>query len=507
MNLNKVTLVFPPYPIPKIFPKRVQIPLGVAYLAGALREKGYDVFPLDSIVEGWEHSQMIGKKYIQYGMSLKDTARKILEMQPDVVGMSCMFGIQLKNAVHIARMVKSKRHDMPVIFGGAHASSMPREILKISKAVDYILLGEGEASFVELMDVLNGKSGKKIQDIDGIAYRDGSGNIIVNEKTEYIKDLDALPYPARDLFPMEKYFEINRPHGTISRYERSTSIVTSRGCPAKCVFCAIHSVWGRGFRTRSPENVVDEIEHLNKKYDIREFQIEDDNMTFDADRAEKICDIIIERKLDIHFTTPNGVAIWALNEQLLKKMKQAGFYRLTLAVESGSEYTLNKIIRKPLKLSKVKEIVDIAKRLGFEIDTFYVIGFPGESPAEMKKTFKLARKLNVDSAKFFMATPYSGTDLYEQADKDGMLIHKFDLNDLDVTPTKASMNTEYYSAKELERIWMIETMKTQFAVFLKRPVSYTKNIFMEYFKKDIVRLTQALPGILKKLTSKKAIKN
>lgn len=483
---KKIVLVFPSYPIPRVFPKRVQIPLGLTYIAGVLIKAGHHVRAIDAVVEGWEKTNIIHKKFIEYGLPPSSIMEIIDEEKPDVVGISCMFGVQLKNSLDLAEMIKARNNAVHVMLGGAHASAVSREILEANRGVDYVVLGEGEQTVVALLEGISTGCAETIGRIDGLAFKDTSGRIIVNEKKYYIEDLDSLPFPARDVFPLEKYFQINRPHGTISKHNRNTSIVTSRGCPAKCVFCAIHSVWGRSFRVRSPKNVVDEIVELHNRYGIKELQIEDDNMTFDAGRFEMICDLLLEHNLDLHFTTPNGIAIWTLNKNLLAKMRKVGFYRLTLAVESGSPSTLNKIIKKPLNLEKVKYIIDEAAKLGFIIDTFYVIGLPGESPDEMKKTFKFSRRLNVNSVKYFIATPYAGSDLYELAKSKNMLVPGFDTSGISVTPVYAQINTEYFTAKQLEAVWLRETVKTQLLLFMKSPVKYTREILLQYLKKDVL---------------------
>jgi len=239
---------------------------------------------------------------------------------------------------------------------------------------------------------------------------------------------------------MEDYFKYNRPHGSSSRYRRSTPLITSRGCPAKCTFCSIHTVWGRRFRPRSPQNVMGELFFLKEKYGIREIQIEDDNLTLDKTRAHALLDQIIDSKLDMSFTTPNGIAVWALDGPLLEKLRKAGFYRLTLAVESGNEEVLTKIIRKPLKLDHVREIVPIAKSLGFELDTFYVVGFPGETKEQIRETFRFANSLDVDNAKFFVATPYPGTELYQIAKEKRYLARDFDFH-RNLSFTKGQIST------------------------------------------------------------------
>lgn len=283
---------------------------------------------------------------------------------------------------------------------------------------------------------------------------------------------------------MERYFEINRPHGTITKNQRVVPIVTSRGCPAKCVFCSIHPVWGRQYRARSPESVVEEIEMLVDQYGVQEIHIEDDNLTFNRERAEKICDLIIEKNIKVAFAAPNGLAVWALNGPLLRKLKRAGFYRLTLAVESGSQNTLSKIIHKPLRIERVMEVIDITNKIGFDIDVFFVVGFPGETPEEMQKTFDLGKRLNVSSVKYFIATPYPGTELLDIARRDNLIPIDFDPTDISINVVQGIITTEYFTPKELQNKVLKETMRTQIALFARHPLRYTLGILRNYVLKD-----------------------
>ena len=490
-------MIFPPYPIPKVYPKRVQFPLGIIYLAGELLREGYEVKLMDAPIEGWEKSMEAGNDQVQYGLCLEDIMTKVRQEKPDAIGISCMFGVQLKNSRDLAEMIKGEFPQIPIVMGGALVSECATQILDNHKTIDYIIIGEGEETFALLLRYLKEDKDNLIENIDGIAYRNKLGKSIVNKKTKYIANLDDLAVPARSLLPVRKYFELNRSHGTVSRMAKAATIITSRGCPGRCTFCSIHSVWGYNIRFRSPENVIDEIVDLQKEFGITEFQIEDDNFTFDVNRAERICDLIVERKIKAKFSTPNGIAVWSLNKELLRKMKKAGFYKLTLAIESGSEHTLKQIIRKPLDLDKIKEIVKESLKQGFIVDTFFVIGFPGETPEDLRKTFALSRGLNAHSVKYFIATPYPGTELYRLANSKGMLDKERFVDDFSMTPARSIINTEYFTCQEIDRIWLRETLKTQLFLFLRRPVSYTKNVFLDYFRKDSSAIKDFLSAFLK----------
>lgn len=477
--IKKVLLILPPYTIPATMPKRVQPPLGLAYIAAFLMEKGYEVKILDTLIEGFDHSVMATDDLICYGLPVEDVVQRVKDYQPDFVGISCLFTIQAKMAYRICEGIKNLNQDIIIAMGGAHPSAMTDEVLETGH-VDFVVPGEGELTFYQLLQAI--EYGVAIDTVGGVAFmRDGK--LVKTCAAEYIKNLDELPFPARHLLPMEEYFKKDRPHGTATKFSRSTPIVTSRGCPAKCTFCSIHTVWGREYRGRSAQNVVAELKHLKEVYNIKEIQIEDDNLTYSKPRAHEVLDAIIAADLGLSFTTPNGIAAWVLDRPLLEKLRKAGFYRLTIAVESGSPRVLHDLIRKPLRLEKVHEVVNISKELGFELDTFFVVGFPGETKAEIQQTFDFANSLNVDNAKFFIATPYPGTELYKNAKEQGLLHKDFDIHNAN-SFTRGQISTPEWTAAELESMVARASIKTQLNFFRRRPWNYFKSFVKDYFLKE-----------------------
>lgn len=481
MIITKTLLILPPCPIPKMFPKRVQIPLGIAYLASALRKENIEVSLLDSLIEGWDTVIELDEHNVMLGLTPAEIAEHSFSLKPDLVGISCMFSVQAKVTSEIASEIKKRLPNVTICVGGAHPTAMPEEVAS-NENIDFVVLGEGEATLVELIHALNKNT--SLKNIDGICYRQKNEPMVLNKKSLYIENLDSIPFPALDLLPIELYFKLNRPHGSVSRNRRIIPIVTSRGCPARCVFCSIHPIWGKRYRARSPESIIAEIEMLVDKYTLQEIHIEDDNFTFDRKRAETICDLINEKNIKVNFTTPNGLAVWALDSQLLQKMKQAGFYRLTLAVESGSQNTLSKIIHKPLKIEHMLKVINAANKIGFDIDIFFVVGFPGETPGEMQKTFDLGKRLDVSSVKYFIATPYPGTELLDIARRDNLIPQNYDPTDVGINVVQGIITTEYFTPKELEKKVLMEIAKTQIALFIRHPLRYTLGFLRNYVIKD-----------------------
>ncbi|MCG2712070.1 MAG: B12-binding domain-containing radical SAM protein [Candidatus Omnitrophica bacterium] len=490
-KIEKVFLIQPPCSISKSYTKEIQPPLGLAYIAAVL-EKKFKVKILDAAVEGWHTEISEGKDKIRYGLDFDQIKQAIVHYKPDVIGISCLFSMQSHNAHKIAHLAKDVDKGIITIMGGAHPSVLAAQVLEDDN-IDYVVLGEGEYTTLKLFEHL--KQGKDLSLIDGIGYR-SNNEIIINQKTTFIENLDDLPFPARHLLNMEKYFKINMPHGVTTRKRPNTSMITSRGCPAECIFCAIHPIWGKKFRARSAENVIKEIKCLKEEYGVREIQFEDDNLTFDKKRALEIFDRMITEKLDMLWTTPNGVALWAMDEAMLIKMKESGCYRLCLAIESGDQDVLHKIINKPLDLKKTEHIINLAHKYGFETDAFFVIGFPGETKEQIKRTFKFGRRLKVSNVNYYIATPYPGTRLYDLCVDGNYLVKDFKSETLGVK--KGVISTPEFTPSELEKMVSKEKLFFYIRLIFKNPKAFYVKV-VKRFVQDPAYVMNMFKAIVKKM--------
>lgn len=474
-DIKNVLLVMPPATIAKEYTKELQPPLGLAYIAACL-ENEYNVQIIDAACEGWNQETRESDNFITYGLPFEQIKLLISDFNPDVAGVSCLYSMQYKNAHKICAIAKELNSSTLTIMGGSHPTALPERTLE-DPNVDIVVLGEGEFSAKQLLDTM--RKGKSISDIDGIAFKE-DGKIIVNPETKFIQDLDTIPFPARHLLPMEKYFKINLPHGVSTRYSPNTPVITSRGCPANCIFCSIHSIWGYKYRARSPENIIQELKLLKDTYHIREIQFEDDNLTFDRQRAYTLFERMIEEKLNLAWTTPNGVALWSMDKELLLKMKQSGCYRLCLAIESGDQKMLSETIRKPLNLQKAEELIYWIKKYGIETYAFFVIGFPHETPKQLQNTFEFARRLKVDNVSFYIATPYPGTELYRLCNEEGYLPKDFSLDNLGVK--KATISTDYFTREEIEKMVAYHTLKHKLSLLWNNPYAFYRKVIKRFFK-------------------------
>ena len=477
LKIKKVLLVQPPLTTRLDLssePKGVHPPLGLASLAAVL-EKDFDVQILDCVVEGYETEIHLEKNLVRYGLADSEITQRIQAFEPDVVGISNLFSSGSKEALHICSLIKKINSDILTVMGGPHPSALPEETLR-HESVDFVVIGEGESSFQSLLRAI---ADQDFASLDGIALRI-DGGVRVFSKTKYIENLDDLPFPARHLLPMKRYFEIGEAF-IMTRRKPFTPMNTSRGCTAQCTFCPVHATWGRRWRARSAENVLAEIEHLIETYGVREIHFDDDNLVLNRRRAQLIFQGIIDRKLDITWTVPPGLALWAVDNELLELMRASGCYKLYLAVESGDEHILHDVIQKPLDLKKILPLVQTMKRLGIEVETFFVVGMPGESPATLRRTFAFARRLDADATHYFFANPMPGTKLWEICVKDGYFREGFRFQDIRVE--RANINIPGLPAERLEHLVAREQLASRLLALVKHPRRILSK-YVSYFKKD-----------------------
>ncbi len=478
-KIKKVLLITPPAYTFKDMPDINPLPpIGLGYLAAILEKKGIEVEIFDSLIEGIGKEELIEDNIIRIGSSFGDIEAKIRSFSPDIVGVSNLFSRQARNAHEIYKITKSIDPKIIVIAGGAHPTVMPESVI-LDQNVDFVILGEGERTLEDLIGHLEGKI--DLGKLNGIAYRTGSKPTIV-PKINFILDIDSLPFPARHLMKLDKYFGLSESHGK-RRCKRFTPIVTSRGCPVGCTFCTAHHVWGRNFRKRSPENVLAEMRELKDKYNIEELLFEDDNVTLDVKRAESIFDMMISEKLNFKWDTPNGVAAFALDERLIKKMQDAGCYHLNIAVESGSPRVLKEVIKKPLDLDKVERLIKFTRKINLESCIFLIIGMPGETLKDMWDSYKYAKKIGVYKPFVSVATPYPGSLLYDLCLEKKYIKKGFSLNDLYIT--SCSIQTREWNSEDVRKLFSKGFFYLQMEHYKKHPIEFAKKAAVAILKNPI----------------------
>lgn len=417
----KVLLVNPPQIFhPGSEPPAGNLPIGLMYIAAMIAKTGVNVEILDAFMGLGSTSKKDGE-IITVGIPPENIKKEIEKQKPDIVGLAGPFTCQISNTLQVSKLVKQVNSKILTVAGGPHVTLVPKEFLEEAKDVDIVVVGEGEFTMVEITQVFQGE--RKIGDIKGVAYRK-EDKVVLNAPRPPIDDLDELPYPAYSLVDMEHYLNPPQGIGYRSFQNRAVSMVTSRGCPYNCCFCAVHLHMGKRFRAHSAEYVLDHIQFLVNKYRVKNIFFEDDNLTLDLKRFEAICDGITERKIKIGWETPNGVRADCLNMELLKKMKRSGANSIFVGVESGDQQILDNVICKSLDLNRVVEFAKNAQQIGLKTGAFYIIGFPGETKVNMQRTvdfaLELKRKYDV-GMHLFAATPSYGTKLYDECETKGYL--------------------------------------------------------------------------------------
>lgn len=360
-------------------------PLGLIYISGYARENGYkEIKIIDTEVSGY-------------------SIEMVKEYNPDVIGISSV-SPNFQAACNIADEIK-KHLSVPVILGGVHVTVAPKESMEKCLSFDYAVIGEGEITFKELLDAI--KNNTPVNDIKGIVYRENN-SIFQTAPRELVKDLDILPFPARKLIEYTKY-NFSVPKSGIAPL---TLMVTSRGCPYDCIFCASKTIWGRNTRFRSADNVIAEIKEI-AALGIKYIAFSDDTFTLKRDRVIDICNKLIKENLGITWQMMTRANLF--DEELLILMKKAGLVRMSIGIESGDPEILRKI-KKGVTLEEIEKAYKIAKKVGIETRGSIMIGHPFETKESMMKTLKFARNLSECMQMYInISTPFPGTELYEMA--------------------------------------------------------------------------------------------
>jgi len=352
--------------------------LGLLYIASVVRDKGIDVRMYDSQAE---HNSF---------RELKDILK---EYKPDIVGITIATPTRF-DCFRSARMVKSINRNTLVVAGGPHLSTTSLDTLENIKDIDIAVMGEGEYTFLELCETI--LRGGSLDKIEGIAFRKGR-DVIINPRRSRIDSLDSLPFPARDFMSRYRtkdksryYYDIQMPDGEIVKMS-NTSIITGRGCPFNCLFCAAPEIWGRKTKLRSLENVISEIKHLKEAYNVTGFRFCDDTFNISKKRVIDICNLILKERLSItwhcHLRADN------VDKETVKLMKEAGCYIVSLGVESGSQSILDNVIDKRIKLEKVKEVIKWCDELNIKRSCNFIYSLPGETREDVNKTLAFMEEL------------------------------------------------------------------------------------------------------------------
>ena len=404
---------------------------------------------------------------------------EVKEFKPDLVGISALFNSSFRYIEDIAGTVKSHDESTPVVAGGGLPSAAYVKMLEFCPSVDAICKGEGELPLADLVDSDDWK--ETLETHKSWITREGLKQNKIPGHT-FVQDLDDIPVLNYDVLDLNNYNSRSIDKRYIGKKKREMSIHTSRGCPFLCVFCSNPSLHGKDVRIMSIDKVVDEVKRMKDEYGLTVLMIEDDHFFHDVERAKEIMRRLIE--FDIRIEFPNGVAVYAIDEEVASLFAQAGVSTVALAVESGSDYVLNKIIKKPLKKRLIKPAVEALRKFGVQSHVFIVIGLPGEMPEHRNETLEMMLDSGFDWAHVYCAIPIFGSRLYDICADNGYIENT---NSLDFINTKSVIRAPGVDPEEIEAMAYEMNLQANFVHNAnmkvgnyKTAINYFKNVCEKY---------------------------
>ncbi|MEK8021476.1 MAG: radical SAM protein [Candidatus Parabeggiatoa sp.] len=397
--------------------------MGLGYVAAALEQAGYpvEIYDADLFSKPIYNAEISQARIAEHRSDhmnallncdhdvWHEVEALLRKKEPDIVGITSK-SVTLPAAYMVARIAKKINQEIVVVLGGLGATMAYEGVLQ-NHHVDFVVRGEGEQTMTELLNMLNSAK-PDFYIIDGLSFKDG-GRIIHNKNRALIKDIDTLPYPAKHLL----LYADTLPDVLYNTIQGG--MITSRGCPYACTFCAVNVVWGgRSSRIRSAQEVVKEILHQKERYGTQHFTFWDDLFTINKKRAVEICNLLIEKKVNINWTCYARVD--TIDTELLKLMKQAGCFEALIGVESGSNRMLQEL-HKGITVEQTQKAAEMLHEAGLPWVALLMIGMLGETREEMAATMDLLPKLAPTKALLAVCDPYPGTPLYAKLKAEGRI--------------------------------------------------------------------------------------
>ncbi len=400
------------------------VPLGIASLAAYLRMKEINIYVIDAVIAKYDS---------------KKTAEVAIKTGAKIIGISCLTENRYA-ALNTLKEIKKLNSKITTIIGGLHATFSDKLILENYPFVDIVVRGEGEETLYEIVKNIEDK--KTFEKINGISFRKNS-EIKINPAREFLKEIESLPMPAYDLFPMKDY---ELPPDVKIKVKQTSLVTTSRGCPMGCKFCETTHAWGRNIRSTSAEKLFEIVKKLYTDFGVDYIRFADDLFTMKRDKVIKFCELLIKSKLPINFRIQARVDTVDLEE--LKILKKAGCDLIEYGAESGSNKVL-KEVGKNITTEKIKKAVKITREAGIEIKYFLIVGSLKEGPNETWETFELIKETKPDWIGINALTIYPGTEVYNIAKKEGLIDDNLWLHYINPKTGNAPLYTKNYSAKEM----------------------------------------------------------
>lgn len=473
--MASIFLANPPYFLEERYGKLASVGatlpnLGLLMLGAVLRDEGHRIRIVDSSAQGLGYKQILNK---------------IRKFQPDIIGLSAVTP-SITKTVKLAAMLEALYPSVPIIIGGPHFTAVPEQTLKDYHVFDYGIVGEGEDTFVELVETLS--AGRNPQHVRGVAFRE-NGKITFTSPRASIKNLDVLPFPAWDLldsFPSQY-------HPALFKYKKlpSTHIISARGCPNRCIFCDT-SAFGRLIRYHSPEYILEMVDYLIKRFGIKEIIFEDDQFLLKKERAARICEGFLEAKWGISWCC-SARADSVNDPELLDLMKRSGCWQISYGIESGNQKILD-VAKKRITINQIENAVKLTHEAGILSKGYFIFGLPYETEKTMKNTIRFAKRLPLNDMSVFTLTPFPGSEIYNIAERHGTIEKDFGkMNLLDVVYIPNGLSREKlmrYQRRFMKDFYLRPRI---IGNYLKRLLSNPSNFF---------NMIKAFVGFLKSVFGK-----
>lgn len=460
----KILLIYPAFDTES---RASYFPFGLAYIASALQHAGFDVQVLD--LEG-DH------------LSLPEAKKRISNMEFDLVGLGGMV-TRYSQVKELVPSLRQRNPDALIIAGNSGASTVPHLYLQHA-GVDVCVIGEGENTMVELAKTWQNKQDWK--PIKGLAYLEGR-TVKHTEAQTLVSNLDELPLPAWDMFPIERY--VSSPDHRTNH--RSLDVVASRGCPFSCRFC--YSIYGRKCRRRSPESLMHEIDEISTRFQLNHFGFADDLFTSSKEFVLSFCDLKSKQGNKLPWSCLGRVD--TIDEEMLSAMKKAGCRHIALGIESGSQRMLD-MMNKHTTVEKNRRCVELCRKAGINPSCSFILGTPGETAETIEETVDFCRELNLTTT-FHVMTPYPGSYFYNEALAQGLIKNEDKYVSSLGTATNLYLNISGMSDEKLLRLKKKAELSLLRSLIINHPFSFIHN----YFWRNLRLL--GVKGLMHKLSRRK----
>ncbi|MGJ3261283.1 MAG: B12-binding domain-containing radical SAM protein [Rhodospirillales bacterium] len=473
-------------------------PLGLAYIAGTLRDGGFEVQVIDSVGEKLDTRHPVDNDCYMYGLTPEETVARI-DDDAEIIGVAFGFSFEWPACRDLTKLIRARFPDALLIGGGEHVTAVPEQSLTES-ALDIGILGEGEETALEICKAFEAGN-LDYSEILGAAYIGKDGNAVINARRPRKRELDEIPLPAWDLMPITNYMD--RGYGFGINRGRSMPVLASRGCPYQCTFCSNPAMWTTRWVARDPDLLLDEMAMYQEKYGAQNFDFYDLTAIVKKSWIVDFCRKIEERGMKFTWQLPSGTRSEAIDDEVAAWLYKSGCRNLSYSPESGSPTVLDRI-KKKIKTESVLESISSSYRRGMSLKTNIMLGFPGETMKEVRETYAFIAKMAIagaDDVAVWAFSPYPGSELFEQINATGRL--KLDDAYYDSLRSYADTSrtvsySENFTDAQLKRLRWIGVAIFYLTSWAYRPLRPFKIVWHVFTGRHETRSEMALANILKR---------